>query len=149
MGDLFPTGVVPFLGGGLMMGVGLVVMYLSLGVKAGASSFLSSTLTYFTPLKAERSSRQWRLLFSGALVLGALSYAWGHQAFFVTAVGWWRLALGGLLVGFGTRLSSGCTSGHGLCGVASLSRASMLAVLVFMAVAIVTARLVLLLGVVP
>jgi uncharacterized membrane protein YedE/YeeE len=149
MDDLFPTGVVPFLGGGLLVGVGLVVMYLTLGVKAGASSFLSSTLTYVTPLKAERSSRQWRLLFAAALALGAWLYSWGHQAFFVTAVGWWRLALGGLLVGFGTRLSSGCTSGHGICGVASLSRASMLAVLVFMGVAIVTARLVLLLGVVP
>jgi uncharacterized membrane protein YedE/YeeE len=149
MGDLFPTGVVPFLGGGLIMGVGLVVMYVTLGVKAGASSFLSSTLTYVTPLKSERSSRQWRLLFAAALVLGAWVYAWEHQAFFVTAVGGWRLALGGLLVGFGTRLSSGCTSGHGLCGVASLSRASLLAVAVFMAVAILTARLMLWLGVSP
>lgn len=56
---------------------------------------------------------------------------------------------GGLLVGFGTRLSSGCTSGHGICGVASFSRASLLAVAVFMAVAIVTARVVMLLGVTP
>jgi hypothetical protein len=54
-----------------------------------------------------------------------------------------------VLVGFGTRLSSGCTSGHGICGVASFSRASLLAVAVFMAVAIVTARIVLLLGVTP
>jgi uncharacterized membrane protein YedE/YeeE len=149
MANPFPTGISSFLGGGLMMGLGLVVMYLTLGVKAGASSFLSSTLTYVTPLKAERSSREWRLLFAAALVLGAWLFAWGHQAFFVTAVSWWRLALGGVLVGFGTRLSSGCTSGHGLCGVASFSRASMLAVAVFMGVAILTARLVLLLGVTP
>jgi hypothetical protein len=100
-------------------------------------------------LKAERSSRDWRLLFALAMVLGAWLYAATHQAFFVTAVGWWRLALGGVLVGFGTRLSSGCTSGHGICGVASFSRASLLAVAVFMAVAIVTARIVLLLGVTP
>lgn len=149
MGDPFPTGVTSFLGGGLLMGLGLVVMYLTLGVKAGASSFLSSTLTYVTPLKAERGSRQWRLLFAAALVLGAWLYAAAHQAFFATAVSSWRLALGGLLVGFGTRLSSGCTSGHGLCGVASFSRASLLAVLVFMGVAIITARLMLLLGVTP
>ena len=123
MGNPFPTGVSSFLGGGLLMGLGLVVMYGTLGVKAGASSFLSSTLTYVTPLKAERSSRQWRLFFAAALVLGAWLYALQHQAFFVTAVGGWRLALGGLLVGFGTRLSSGCTSGHGLCGVASWSKA--------------------------
>ncbi len=149
MGDPFPTGVTSFLGGGLLMGLGLVVMYLTLGVKAGASSFLSSTLTYVTPLKAERGSRHWRLLFAAALVLGAWLYAAGHQAFFATAVSGWRLGLGGLLVGFGTRLSSGCTSGHGLCGLASFSRASLLAVLVFMGVAIITARLMLLLGVTP
>lgn len=149
MGFAFPNGVTSYLSGGLFLGLGLMVMYLTLGVKAGASSFLSSTLTYVTPLKAERSSRQWRLLFALAMVLGAWLYAATHQAFFVTAVGWWRLALGGLLVGFGTRLSSGCTSGHGICGVASFSRASLLAVVVFMAVAIVTARIVLLLGVTP
>ena len=61
----------------------------------------------------------------------------------------WRLALGGLLVGYGSRLSSGCTSGHGLCGLASFSRASLLAVIVFMAVAILTAQLVWRLGVRP
>lgn len=52
-----------------------MVMYLTLGVKAGASSVLSSTLTYFTPLKAERSSRQWRLLFALGLVLGTWLFA--------------------------------------------------------------------------
>lgn len=149
MGFPFPNGVTSYLSGGLFVGLGLMVMYLTLGVKAGVSSFLSSTLTYVTPLKAERSSRQWRLLFALAIVLGAWLYAATHQAFFATAVGWWRLALGGLLVGFGTRLSSGCTSGHGICGIASFSRASLLAVAVFMAVAIVTARVVMLLGVTP
>jgi uncharacterized membrane protein YedE/YeeE len=51
-----------------------------------------------------------------------------------------RLGLGGVLVGFGARLSNGCTSGHGICGLSSLSRPSLVAVLVFMAVAIVTAN---------
>ncbi|MDM7951838.1 MAG: YeeE/YedE thiosulfate transporter family protein [Cyanobium sp. CZS 25K] len=78
MGNPFPTGGSSFLGGGLLMGLGLVVMYSTLGVKAGASSFLSSTLTYVTPLKAERSSRQWRLFFATALVLGAWLHAWLH-----------------------------------------------------------------------
>ena len=149
MSNAFPQGITPYLSGGLLIGLGLMVMYLTLGVKAGASSFLSSTLTYFTPLKAERSSRQWRLMFALGLVLGAWLFAWINQAFFVTSVSWWRLALGGLLVGFGTRLSSGCTSGHGICGLASFSRASLLAVAVFMGVAIVTAQIVRLLGVTP
>ena len=149
MGFPFPNGVTSYLSGGVLVGLGLMVIYLTLGVKAGASSFLSSTLTYVTPLTAERSSRQWRLQFAIATALGAWLYAATHQDFFVTAVEWWRLALGGLLVGFGTRLSSGCTSGHGICGVASFSRASLLAVAIFMAVAIVTARIVMLLGVRP
>ena len=72
------------------------------------------------------------------MVLGAWLFAWGHQAFFVTAVGWWRLALGGLLVGFGTRLSSGCTSGHGICGLARFSGRSLVAVVTFMLVAMAT-----------
>jgi len=61
----------------------------------------------------------------------------------------WRLALGGLLVGFGTRLSEGCTSGHGISGLASLSTTSLSAVVVFMGVAIVTANIVQLMGVLP
>ncbi len=65
----FPNGVTSYLCGGLFLGLGLMVIYLSLGVKAGASSFLSSTLTYVTPLKAERSSRDWRLLFAMAMAL--------------------------------------------------------------------------------
>ncbi|MEA5443559.1 YeeE/YedE family protein [Cyanobium gracile] len=150
MGFPFPHGVTSYLSGGvLFIGLGLMIMCLPLGVKAGASSVLSPTLTYVTPLTAERSSGDWPLLFALTMVLGTWLYAATHQAFFVTAVGWWRLALGGLLVEFGTRLSSGCTSGHGLCGVASFSRASLLAVAVFMEVAIVTARIVLLMGVTP
>jgi uncharacterized membrane protein YedE/YeeE len=82
-------------------------------------------------------------------VLGAWLYAATHHGFLVTAVGWWRLALGGLLACFGTRLFSGCTSGHGIGEVASFSRAALLAVAIFMAVAIVTARVVLLRGVAP
>lgn len=126
MGFPFPHGVTSYLSGGLLLGLGLMVTYLTLGVKAGASSFLSSTLTYVTPLRAERSSSQWRLLFALGLVLGAWLFASTHQEFFTTTVSGWRLALGGLLVGFGTQLSSGCTSGHGICGVASFSKASLL-----------------------
>lgn len=61
----------------------------------------------------------------------------------------WRLALGGLLVGFGTRLSGGCTSGHGISGLGSLSLTSLSAVIVFMGIAIVTANVVQIIGVLP
>jgi len=138
MATLFPNGFASYLEGGLLMGAGLALIYLTLGVKAGASSCLSSTLTYFTPLTAERSSRAWRLAMAAGTLLGAWLWAL-QQGFALTAVAPWRLALGGLLVGYGSRLASGCTSGHGLIGLASGSRASLQAVLVFMAVAITTA----------
>jgi hypothetical protein len=83
------------------------------------------------------------------MVAGAWLFAVCRDGFFQTSVAPWRLAVGGLLVGYGSRLSSGCTSGHGLCGLASFSRASLQAVIVFMAVAIVTALLVQALGVRP
>jgi uncharacterized protein len=149
MDSLFPNGVSSYLQGGLLMGLGLALLYLMLGVKAGASSFLSSTLTYITPLRAERSSREWRLAMVIGMVAGAWFYASLEGSFFQTAVAPWRLALGGLLVGYGSRLSSGCTSGHGLMGLASFSMASLQAVLVFMAVAIVTAQVVWHIGVRP
>jgi hypothetical protein len=69
LGFPFPNGVTSYLVGGLFLGMGLMVMVLALGVKAGASSVLSSTLTDVTPLKAERSSRQWRLLRDLGLLL--------------------------------------------------------------------------------
>jgi uncharacterized membrane protein YedE/YeeE len=52
----------------------------------------------------------------------------------------WQLFVGGLLVGYGARLSQGCTSGHGICGLASLSRPSLVAVLTFIGTAFVTAN---------
>ena len=68
---------------------------------------------------------------------------------FVTEVQWWRLLGGGVLVGLGTRTALGCTSGHGICGVAALAPSSISATLIFMGVAIVTARLVMATGVTP
>jgi len=149
MGDFFPNGIAPYLQGGLLVGLGVAVIYLTVGVKAGVSSFLSSTLTWFTPWRAERTSRDWRLAMVVGMVAGAWLYAATYDGWFRTEVAPWRLALGGLLVGYGSRLSSGCTSGHGLCGLASFSRASLLAVLVFMVVAILTAQLMWRLGVRP
>jgi uncharacterized membrane protein YedE/YeeE len=53
----------------------------------------------------------------------------------------WQLLLGGLLVGYGARLSNGCTSGHGICGLGSLQIPSLVAVLTFMATGFLTANL--------
>jgi uncharacterized membrane protein YedE/YeeE len=77
------------------------------------------------------------------LVAGAALWWWllGPEGAATTEITPLRLAIGGVLVGFGARLSNGCTSGHGICGLSSLSRPSLAAVLLFMAVAIITANI--------
>jgi len=61
----------------------------------------------------------------------------------------WRLLVGGVFVGIGTRIGKGCTSGHGVCGVGSASKTSLVGVATFLTVAIVTAQIVAALGVSP
>lgn len=136
------------------MGVSLV--YILTGLHATQSSFFSSTFSYFSKIpyfnrKTYLDSREWRLYFAAGVILGALLYTVtiSPQGFWTTSVQWWRLLVGGFLVGFGTRLSSGCTSGHGISGLASLSTTSLYAVITFIAVGIFTANIVMLLGVVP
>ncbi len=153
---MFPLGIEPYLIGGLLAGVGVSLIYLVTGLHATQSSFFTTTLSWFSKRKhfqkeSNLQERSWRLFLATGLVIGALIYTLtlSPTGFWMTSVQVWRLALGGLLVGFGTRLSQGCTSGHGISGLASLSMTSLYAVLVFMGVAIVTANLVQLLGVSP
>ncbi|ESP90123.1 YeeE/YedE family protein [Candidatus Halobonum tyrrellensis] len=159
LGDLFPRGVLPYLVGGLLVGAGAAVIYLATGIIAGASTFLESTLSYvsdvprFNRLKYV-SSRGWRVVFTVGIVSGAALYAfvlnpssWSVAA--PTDVQWWRLLGGGFLVGVGTRLGKGCTSGHGVCGMGSLSNTSFVNVATFLAVAVGTAQLVAAVGVAP
>lgn len=145
---LFPTGWGHFLAGGLMLGVGVSLMFLFTGRVVGLSSFFSSTLSWVSQLPHLRDerlvgSRSWRLVVAIGLVLG--SFIWlvtfGNFELQTTQVPEYRLLLGGLLVGFGARLSNGCTSGHGICGLSSMSLPSLWAVLTFMATAIITAHL--------
>jgi uncharacterized membrane protein YedE/YeeE len=85
-------------------------------------------------------SRGWRLVYSAGLVLGAFAYLQMMGEPFSTGIPAWRLLVGGLLIGFGARLSNGCTAGHGICGLASLQLPSLLAVLTFLSTAIVVAH---------
>lgn len=150
---LFPNGIARYLIGGILIGVATSAIYVGTGIKAGASSFLESTLSYVSGLSRFQryvASRDWRVLFTLGIVAGAGVYAVVFQAgAWTTEVQWWRLAFGGLLVGIGTRLGKGCTSGHGICGVASRSGASVLNVALFMVVAIGVAHGMLALGVSP
>ncbi|QID19938.1 YeeE/YedE family protein [Nitrogeniibacter mangrovi] len=141
---LFPHGVAPYLVGGLLIGLGVAVLYVVTGRQGGASTVFSSTWSWFvaTPFFRQAAlldSRRWRLVYAAGFVLGgALYLALGlpQEASHLPA---WKLALGGVLIGYGARLGGGCTSGHGICGMASLNRGSMLIVATFMATAIATA----------
>jgi uncharacterized membrane protein YedE/YeeE len=87
-------------------------------------------------------SRVWRVAYAGGLIIGAAAwFVWSGQPTRVAvSTPTWQLFVGGLLVGYGARLSQGCTSGHGICGLASLSRPSLVAVVTFMATAFMTAN---------
>ena len=151
--ELFPHGIERYAVGGLLVGLGVAVIYLGTGIIAGASTFLESTLSYVSDrsrFERYRASRDWRVVFTLGIVLGAAVYAvfWQGEAW-TTDVQPWRLLLGGLLVGIGTRIGKGCTSGHGVCGVGSASPTSFVSVVTFLVVAIGTAQFVMALGVTP
>ncbi|GAB3729231.1 hypothetical protein GCM10028862_07460 [Luteimonas pelagia] len=117
--------------GGMLIGGAATLLLWSLGRIAGVSGILNGALE-------ERVGRGWRVAFLAGLVLAA--GAWFAVSGAVPRAGFplpWLVA-GGLLVGFGTRLGSGCTSGHGICGLSRLSPRSMVAVCVFMAAGFVT-----------
>ncbi|WP_458187258.1 YeeE/YedE family protein [Haladaptatus sp. NG-WS-4] len=153
--ELFPEGIARYAIGGVLIGLGAAVIYLGTGIIAGASTFLESTLSYVSNIPRFKqpkyiASRDWRVVFTLGIVGGAAIYqAVFHGEIWTTDVQWWRLLGGGILVGVGTRIGKGCTSGHGVCGVGSASSTSIANVAMFMAVAIGTAQLVQALGVTP
>ncbi len=116
--------------GGAMIGASAAIMLLGLGRIAGASGLAARA----TGIADSGAPRDMALAFVLGLPIGALVVAYivgGVAVTFPTSI--WQLALGGLLVGYGTRLGSGCTSGHGVCGLSRLSPRSILATGVFMA----------------
>lgn len=153
---MFPHGVTSYILGGIIIGLGVSIVYILTGKHATQSSLLSSTFSYFSKIpyfnrKTYLDSREWRLYFVSGVIIGALLHTItiSPEGFWTTSVQWWRLLVGGFLVGFGTRLSSGCTSGHGISGLASLSTTSLYAVVTFIVVGIITANMVMLLGLMP
>ena len=148
---LFPLGIAHYLIGGLVIGCAVSFLFISTGLIGGMSTFFSSTWSYVISMswfQQDRfvASRDWRLCYAVGLILGAAFWVTTVGEPFQTQVGTWQLAVGGFVGGYGARMSGGCTSGHGICGLASLQLPSLLAVLIFLATAMITARLVLLMG---
>ncbi len=123
--------------GGLLIGVSAVALLLFLGRIAGIAGILWGAVS-------AQPDNAWRWTFILGLLAGPPAY---H---FVAAVPnpppsplpWWQAVAGGLLVGIGVRLGSGCTSGHGVCGIGRLSPRSLVATLTFMATGIATVYLI-------
>jgi len=148
---LFPLGIAQYLTGGLIIGLAVSFLYVSTGLVGGMSTFFSSTLSFvsnwsFFQQQKFVETRNWRLIYAAGLILGAAIWVFSVGEPFQTTVSWWQLSIGGFLVGFGARLSNGCTSGHGICGLASLQLPSLLAVLIFISTAMVSAAVVKILG---
>lgn len=131
------TPLAALMGGGLI-GLGAALLWLALGRIAGVSGILHGALA------GDADQRIWRLLFLLGLpagAFGAFALGWSARPSAPPAdLG--LAALAGLLVGLGTRIGSGCTSGHGVCGLARLSPRSLVATLAFMAAGITTASLI-------
>ena len=124
--------------GGALIGVSAVLLMALNGRIAGVSGIVAGVMA---PIRGEgRADFSWRLSFvAGLFVAPILAGPVLGKAIEISAPHpLWMMALGGLLVGYGTRLGSGCTSGHGVCGVARLSKRSFAATAMFMATAIAT-----------
>ncbi|MHA7633946.1 YeeE/YedE family protein [Corallococcus sp. M7] len=127
----------PPLLGGALIGLSASLLLLANGRVAGISGIVGSLLA---PVRGDIS---WRVLFFGGLLTGGLLLAWLRPMSFAApaspgAGGVALLAIAGLLVGFGSRLGNGCTSGHGVCGISRGSVRSIAATLTFMATGVLT-----------
>ena len=123
--------------GGLLIGLSVVLLLLTLGRIAGISGIAAGAITQ------KGTERFWRLAFLVGIVLPAVLYiVFAGTLQVQTQMSSGYLVVAGLLVGFGTRLGSGCTSGHGVAGLSRLSKRSIVATLTFMAAAIITTNLI-------
>ena len=123
--------------GGALIGLASALLMLSAGRLAGVSGILGGLLT-------AGSDRAWRIAFVAGLIAAALiGPLFGTPAAArLSSANLVLYAAAGLLVGFGSRMGNGCTSGHGVCGFARISTRSILATLVFMGLAVVTVAIV-------
>lgn len=125
----------PAIGGGLIISLACIILLLFLGKIAG----ISGIFAHLTTPKIKKVNF-WQITFITGILLGS----WAVMYFFNIDVPrrenfpTGALVFSGLLVGYGTQLGNGCTSGHGICGIGRISMRSIVATVTFMLVAIVT-----------
>jgi len=123
--------------GGIIIGLAVIIFFIGNGRLAGISGIVNDTLV-------SKQNRTDNFLFVIGLVLGPIFYIFLTKIdipFLITS----SLPIiisAGLLVGIGTKIGSGCTSGHGICGISRLSLRSITATIIFMITAIITVKLI-------
>jgi uncharacterized protein len=129
--------IISALGGGMLIGIAAASLLFFNNRTAGISGIAAGILPPW------RQDIGWRLWFLAGLVISApLWKLIGGSVYLQIDTPLTVLAIAGLLVGYGTRLGGGCTSGHGICGIARLSQRSIVATLIFMTTAGITVYLV-------
>ena len=115
--------------GGSLIGLSAIILLASNGKLAGISGVIGGVLT-----PSARSDMDWRILFLPGLLLGAFLYRWLFDPLTPISLHASTVAVvvGGILTGFGTSIGNGCTSGHGVCGLAQRSLRSLVATMSFM-----------------
>ena len=118
--------------GGILIGLASWILLAGIGRISGVSSITAGVLT------TRKQSSAWRWAFLAGLVGGGTLFAWLLKVPVMESRSAFMLIPAGFMVGFGTVLGSGCTSGHGVCGLGRRSKRSLVAVVIFMATAVST-----------
>jgi len=123
--------------GGIIIGLAVILFFVGNGRLAGVSGIVNNALV-------SKQNRTDNFLFIIGLVLGPIFYAFftkNNIPFLITS-SLPIIIIAGLLVGIGTKVGKGCTSGHGICGISLLSLRSIIATITFMITAIITVKLI-------
>ena len=123
--------------GGVIIGLAVILFFIGNGRLAGVSGIVNNALV-------SKQNRTDNFLFIIGLVLGPIFYAFftkNNIPFLITS-SLPIIIIAGLLVGIGTKVGKGCTSGHGICGISLLSLRSIIATIIFMITAIITVKLI-------